>query len=335
MTTLATGGAGYVGSHTVAALAAAGHDVVILDDFSNARRGVVDALRSLTTRQIEIVEGDACDRATVDAVFDEYRIESVVHFAAHKSVPESVAEPLRYFRNNLMSTLTLAAAAVERQVRRFVFSSSAVVYGTPVALPVTEESPTEPESPYGATKLMCERVLADAASASGMQVVMLRYFNPVGAHPTGTIGEDPPGEATNLISAVMSVAMGTTDKLEIFGCDYPTRDGTAIRDYIHVMDLADGHLAALAADLGERSSRIFNLGTGVPTTVLEVVAAASEAAQRAIPFEIVARRPGDLAASWADCSRAARELGWHARRGLNEMLDDHWRFVSGRTGRLH
>lgn len=327
MTSLVTGGAGYVGSHTVAALHAAGHDIVILDDFSNAQRSVVDALRKLTTRNLAVVEADAADRETVHKVLDAYGIDSIIHFAASKSVSESVSQPLRYYRNNLDSTLTLAAAAVERGVQRFVFSSSATVYGTPATFPVTEEMPTEPVSPYGATKHMSERILSDTAAASNMSVVLLRYFNPVGAHSSAQIGEDPLGEPQNLVPAVMRVATGDRAQLQIFGDDYPTRDGTTIRDYVHVMDLAEGHIAALDADLGEHTSRVFNLGTGVGTTVLEVVAAASAATKRPISHTIVGRRPGDVAESWADCSRAADELGWRARRGIEQMLTDHWRFA--------
>lgn len=327
MTTLVTGGAGYVGSHTVVALRAAGRDVVILDDFSNAKRGVVDALRALTGAQLDVVEGDAADRVAIDRICRSRDIDSILHFAAHKSVSESVAEPLRYYRNNLASTLALAEAALERGIPRFVLSSSATVYGTAAELPVTEESALAPESPYGATKQMCERILADASVGSRMRSVLLRYFNPVGAHPSGDIGELPLGAPQNLVPAVMEVALGTRARLQLFGNDYDTPDGTAIRDYVHVVDLAEGHVAALGADFGPHSSRAFNLGTGVGTSVHEVVRAASEVTQREIPFEIVARRPGDLAESWADCSRAAAELGWSAKRDLEQMLGDHWRFL--------
>lgn len=332
MTTLVAGGAGYIGSHTVAVLCAAGHDAVVLDNFSNADRSVVDALRSLTSTDLVVVDGDATDRSTVEQLFSIHAIDAVIHFAAHKSVPESFDEPLRYFRNNLDSTLTLAEAAADRGVKRFVFSSSAVVYGTPPALPVTEDTPAEPQSPYGLTKLMCEQILADVAAATGMQIALLRYFNPVGAHPSGRIGERPIEAGQNLVPAAMRVALGEVSRLQVFGDDYDTRDGTAVRDFIHVMDLAEGHLVALEADLGTRSSRVFNLGTGVGTTVFELVAAAEAASGRPIPYEIMGRRPGDIVASWADCSRAANELGWRAKRDLAQMLSDHWRFVSGCTG---
>ena len=327
MTTLITGGAGYVGSHTVVALHAARRNVVVLDDFSNARREVIDELQSLTAPDLIVVEGDAADRPTVEQLCDDHDVDSIVHFAACKSVPESLVDPLRYYRNNVASTLSLAEVAVERGIGRFVFSSSAVVYGRPEALPVTEETPAAPLSPYGETKLMCERILADAAVASDLSVVILRYFNPVGAHRSGRIGERPVAAAQNLVPAVMRVAEGSVERLEVFGADYDTRDGTAIRDFVHVTDLAEGHVAAIDADLGEHTGRIFNLGTGVGTTVFELIDAAVTATGRPIPYEIVGRRPGDIAVSWADCSRAHAELGWRANRDLAQMLTDHWNFA--------
>ena len=327
MATLVTGGAGYVGSHTVVALHAAGRDVVILDDFSNASRQAVDAIRSLTRSRLPVVEGGAGDPSVLDEAFSGHRIDSVVHFAARKSVEESVADPLGYYRSNLVSTIAVATAAIERGAGRLVFSSSATVYGTPSSLPVTEETPAAPESPYGATKHMSERILADAAAASDLMAVILRYFNPVGAHPSGLLGEDPVGVPQNLVPALMRVAVGRTDQLRVFGSDYNTADGTTVRDYVHVMDLADGHVAALDADIGPFSSRVYNLGTGVGSTVLQVLAAASEAVGSPIAFEMAERRPGDLEASWADCTRARTELGWQARHDLRQMLQDHWNFV--------
>ncbi len=328
MTTLVVGGAGYVGSHTVVALHAAGRDVVVLDDFSNARRDVVAELRMLTTANLAVIEGDATDRAAVRRLCDEHDFDSIVHFAAYKSIPESFADPLRYYRNNLLSTLSLAEIAVERSIDRFVFSSSAVVYGTPEQLPATEQTPPAPQSPYGNTKLICERILADAAVSGALQAVILRYFNPVGAHASGRIGEQPTEAGQNLVPALMRVALGSSDRLQVYGDDYDTRDGTAVRDFVHVMDLAEGHLVALEADLGTRASRVFNLGTGVGTTVLELIAAAEAETGRPIPHDVVGRRSGDIAESWADCTRAAEELGWRAKRGVPQMLADHWRFVS-------
>ena len=328
MTTLVAGGAGYVGSHTAAALHAAGRRPVLLDDFSNASHAVVDALRELTSPDLAVIEGDAADPATLEQAFGKHRFDAVIHFAAHKSVPESQQAPLRYYRNNLGTTLALAEAAAAHGVKRFVFSSSAAVYGTPVSLPLTEQSPVAPQSPYGAGKAMCEQILADAAATGPPEAVVLRYFNPVGAHPTGRIGERPRLAAPNLVPAVMDVARGSRRAVSVFGDDYDSRDGTAVRDFVHVMDLAEGHVAALEADLGQRTSRVFNLGTGVGTTVFELIAAAAAATGRPIPYEIAARRPGDIAASWADCGRAAAELRWRARRSLTQALADHWRFAS-------
>ena len=330
MATLVTGGAGYIGSHTTVVLYDAGRDVVILDDFSNASRRVIDSIRSLTRPDLPVVEGDAGDPDVLDDVLGGHPIDSIVHFAARKSVAESVSDPLGYYRSNLGSTISLAAAAVDRGVRRMVFSSSATVYGSTSSLPVTEESPTVPESPYGETKLMGERILADAAAASPMTAVMLRYFNPVGAHPSGRIGEDPSGEPANLVPRIMQAAAGKRDRLDVFGADYSTIDGTAVRDYVHVMDLAEGHVAALDADIAPASSRVYNLGTGSGTTVLEMLSAAGEAVGRPIPYELSGRRPGDVEASWADCTRAREELGWQARHGLPEMLADHWNFTQRR-----
>ena len=327
MATLVTGGAGYVGSHTVVALHDAGRDVVILDDFSNSSGRAVEAVRSLTSPDLPVVEGDAGDPAVLDAVFGEHRIDSIVHFAARKSVAESAADPLGYYRANLGSVIALAEAAVERGVDRLVFSSSAAVYGSASSPPLDEESPTVPDSPYGATKLMGERILADAAAVSETTAVMLRYFNPVGAHPSGLIGEDPTGEPDNLVPRIMQVAAGRLERLSVFGADYSTPDGTAVRDYVHVMDLAEGHVAALNADIAPASSRIYNLGTGSGTTVLQVLAAASEALGKPIGYEMTERRPGDVEASWADCTRARQELAWQSRRTLDQMLADHWNFT--------
>ena len=341
MATLVTGGAGYIGSHTTVVLHGAGREVVILDDFSNASRRVIDSIRSLTRPDLPVVEGDVGDPDVLEAVFGEHPIDSVVHFAARKSVAESVRDPLGYYRSNIGSTIALAATAIDRGVRRMVFSSSATVYGSTSSLPVTEESPTVPESPYGETKLMGERILADAAAASPMTAVMLRYFNPVGAHPSGLIGEDPSGEPANLVPRIMQVATGRLDRLDVYGADYSTVDGTAVRDYVHVMDLAEGHVAALDADIAPASSRVYNLGTGSGTTVLQALAAASETLGRPIPYELSGRRPGDVEASWADCTRAREELGWQARRSLPDMLADHWNFTQrhprgheSRQGRL-
>ncbi len=353
MATLITGGAGYVGSHTAVALHEAGRDVVILDDFSGSSRGAVDALRSLTHRSLPVIEGDAADPVVVGEAFTHRRVDSVIHFAAFKSAAESVHEPLRYYRNNLSSLGVVAEAAAEHGAARLVFSSSAAVYGSPRNLPVTETSETVPINPYGRTKLMGEQILADAAAATGLSVVLLRYFNPVGAHRSGLIGEHPAGPPGNLVPRVMQTALGKAGPVPVFGDDYDTPDGTAIRDYVHVMDLAEGHLSALQieseqrapmANLGPVSNlgavsnsgpvsnlgavsnfgTVFNLGTGVGHSVLEVLAAAEQAVGAPIPRTFAPRRPGDSPAIWADCHKAATVLGWSARHNLAEMLADHW-----------
>ena len=331
MATLVTGGAGYVGGHVVVALHEAGRDVVIVDDFSNASTRAVDAIRGLTAGSLPVVEGDAGDQAAMERIFDRHRIDSVVHLAARKSVAESLERPLAYYRSNLVSTVCVAEVMIERGVDRFVFSSSAVVYGEPAETPVTEQTELGPPlNPYGASKAMSEQILRDAAASSGLRVALLRYFNPAGAHPSGMIGEDPRGTPANLVPRVMQVAAGRLDRVEVFGCDYDTSDGTAVRDYVHVVDLAQGHAAALdALERGEgpfeaEGAVTYNLGAGRGHTVLEVIAAASEAVGFAIPHAPAERRPGDAAAIWADCRRAGAELGWTARRDLGAMMRDHW-----------
>ncbi len=342
MATLVTGGAGYVGSHTAVALHASGRDVVIVDDFSNASGGAVDAIRTLTTGSLPVVEGDAGDRATVEKIFDDHRIDSVVHLAAFKSVAESLAQPLNYYRNNLLSTICVAEVMTERGIDRFVFSSSAAVYGDPAEVPVTEAAGTGLAlNPYGASKLMSEQILRDTAAASNLRVILLRYFNPVGAHPSGVIGEDPRGTPANLVPRVMQIAAGIGDRVEVFGADYDTRDGTAVRDYVHIMDLAEGHVAAL--DALERSARsdpgrtragpsagavAYNLGTGVGHTVLEVIAAAGRTVGADICYVMAERRPGDASRIWADCELARTELGWTAGYDLDAMMRDHWNWQS-------
>ncbi len=332
MAVLVTGGAGYIGSHTVVALREAGRDVVVVDDFSNSSPAAVAALRGLVG-DLVFVEADVTDPAAVDRVFTDHDIDAVIHFAAFKAVGESTSQPLRYYRNNLDATLTVTETMVRHGVRRLVFSSSATVYGEPARVPVDETFPTGATNPYGWTKFVGERILSDAAPAHGLDVVLLRYFNPVGAHPSGDIGEDPAGIPNNLVPYVMQVAVGRLDHLRVFGGDYDTPDGTAIRDYIHVVDLAEGHVAALdALDAGLSGCEVVNLGTGVGSSVLEVVEAAGRAVGRPIPYEIVDRRPGDVERIWADVTRAARVLGWRSRRSLDEMLADHWRWQRTHPG---
>lgn len=327
---LVTGGAGFIGSHTVVELLGAGHDVVVLDNLGNSSPKALDAIRGIAGRPVDFVEGDVGDGAVLDAIFAGRSVDAVIHFAALKAVGESVAEPLRYYRNNLLSTVTLLEAMERHDVRKLVFSSSCTVYGSPASAPVTEDFPRFAVSPYGRTKLMNEDVLTDvAATPGGWKFSLLRYFNPVGAHPSGELGEDPRGVPNNIMPYLMQVAVGRRDRLSVFGGDYPTRDGTAVRDYIHVVDLARGHLAALAAlDRHGDGCRAYNLGTGRGTTVLELVAAASRAIGSPIPFEMVDRRPGDAVEVWADPSFAAKELGWRATHDIDDMCADHWRWQS-------
>ncbi|MEZ5165606.1 MAG: UDP-glucose 4-epimerase GalE [Acidimicrobiales bacterium] len=329
MATLVTGGAGYIGSHTVVALHETGRDVVIVDNLSNSSAAAVDAVRSLTAANLAFVEADLLDPAAVRAVFDEHRIDEVVHFAAFKAVGESVAKPLDYYRNNLGSTIGLAEAMVEHGIRRLVFSSSCTVYGQPTHVPVTEEAATGAESPYGWTKYMGEQILRDLAATGALDVVLLRYFNPVGAHPSGSIGEDPYGIPNNLVPYLMQVATGRLERLRVFGDDYDTPVGSGVRDYIHVVDLAEAHVAALDA-LGRDlvGAVAVNVGTGVGHSVFEVIEAAGAAVGSPIPFEVVERRPGDIAMTWAATDLAERVLGWRARRTLDDMLRDHWRWQS-------
>ena len=329
MSTLVTGGAGYVGSHTAVALHQSGRDVVLLDNFVNSSVAAVAAVRELTTSAMPFVEVDMLDAATLGRVFEDHAITEVIHFAGLKAVGESVERALDYYRNNLGSTVNLISAMEEHGVDRLVFSSSCTVYGNPDTVPVTEGSATGATNPYGWTKFMIEQILADVSATTALRSVLLRYFNPVGAHPSGTIGEDPRGVPNNLVPYIMQVAVGRLDELRVFGDDYSTPDGTAIRDYIHVMDLADGHVAALEAlAVGSTDCLTVNLGTGTGSSVLEVLAAAGEAVGAPIPFEIAARRAGDIERIWADPTRAEQMLGWKAKRDLAEMLRDHWRWQS-------
>ncbi len=325
MAVLVTGGAGYIGSHTAVALYETGREVVIVDNFANSCPEAVAAIRGLTSEAVKFVEADLLDHEAVQRLFRDHAIDEVVHFAAHKAVGESVEKPLEYYRNNLGSTIGLLQAMVAFGVTRLVFSSSCTVYGEPDTIPVTEDAPTGAESPYGWTKYMSEQILRDVAGSAGIDTVLLRYFNPVGAHESGAIGEDPNGIPNNLVPYVMQVAVGRLERLSVFGDDYDTPDGTAIRDYIHVVDLAEGHVAALdALDRGLAGCSAVNLGTGVGSSVLDVVKAAEIAVGAPIPHEIVGRRAGDVAKIWADPTHARDLLGWEASRGLAEMLRDHW-----------
>lgn len=327
MRVLITGGAGFIGSHTAVALIEAGHEPVLLDNLSNARRSVVSRIGEITGVEPEFIEADVRDRDSVRQALDS-GVEACMHFAALKAVGESVETPLAYYDNNVGGTVALLAELVSARVETFVFSSSATVYGEVSKLPLTEDMPLgRATNPYGWTKIMMEQILVDLQlSQSGWSVSLLRYFNPVGAHPSGLIGEDPAGTPNNLMPYIARVAAGLLPKLNVFGGDYSTPDGTGVRDYIHVVDLAIGHVVALEAHLKQPGVFIYNLGTGRGHSVLEVLAAYEEASGKPIPYQIVDRRPGDVAASWADVSLAESELGWKTERDLNDMCVDSWRW---------
>ena len=327
MRVLVTGGAGYIGSHTTLVLLEAGHEVVVVDNLSNSKREALRRVEELTGRAVEFHQVDLLDRPALDAVFRHGRIDAVLHFAGLKAVGESVSQPLRYFHNNVTGTLVLLEVMEHHAVRTVVFSSSATVYGDPHAVPITEDFPLSATNPYGRSKLMIEEILRDLHRADpAWRVGILRYFNPVGAHPSGRIGEDPNGIPNNLLPYVAQVAIGRLPELAVFGNDYPTPDGTGVRDYIHVMDLAEGHVRALDRLASHPGLHVWNLGTGRGYSVLEMVAAFKRASGRKVPYWIAPRRPGDVAACWADPERAREELGWTASRGLDEMCADAWRW---------
>jgi UDP-glucose 4-epimerase len=324
---LLTGATGYIGSHTWLALQAAGYDVVGVDNFANSSPLVLRRLTALAGREPVFVEADVCDAHAMRGVFSAHSIDAVVHFAAHKAVGESTQKPIEYFRNNIGGLINVAQVMKEHGATRFVFSSSATVYGQPERLPITEDAPLAATNPYGATKLMGEQLLREVErNDPAWRVAYLRYFNPVGAHPSGTIGEDPRGVPNNLMPYVTQVAVGKRAHLQVFGGDYDTPDGTGVRDYIHVMDLAEGHVAALRHLLAGGESLTVNLGTGQGYSVLDVVKAFEAASGRQVPYQVVGRRPGDVAACYADPTRARGLLGWSASRGLPEMCADAWRW---------
>lgn len=326
-TVLLTGATGYIASHTWLALLAAGFDVIGVDNFSNSSPEVLQRLRELSGREPMFEQADVCDLAAMMATMGRARVDAVVHFAAHKAVGESTREPLAYYANNVGGLVNVCRAMRAHGVSRMVFSSSATVYGRPERLPIREDAPVGAVNPYGETKLMCEAILRDIGSAHpNWQTGCLRYFNPVGAHESGRIGEDPRGTPNNLMPYVAQVAAGRRPYLHIFGGDYDTHDGTGVRDYVHVVDLAEGHAAALRALLDDPGSFIVNLGTGQGHSVLEVVRAYERACGHAIPFEIAPRRHGDVAACYADPAQAALRLGWRARRTLDDMCIDSWRW---------
>ncbi len=334
MNVLVTGGAGYIGSHTCVALLEQGHDIVVLDNLSNSSTKSLSLVAKITGKHFPIIIDDVQNREILDKIFTDYQIQAVLHFAGKKAVGESCEQPLMYYQNNVAATLVLCESMQENGVNTLVFSSSATVYGDPHTTPITEDFPLSATNPYGQSKLMVETVLHDLVSADTLlgkafwNFGILRYFNPVGAHKSGLIGEDPRGIPNNLLPYIAQVAVGKLKKLSVFGGDYPTPDGSGVRDYIHVMDLAEGHVKALdmlmATD--KPDCHTWNLGTGNGYTVLEMIAAFEGASKKSVPYEITARRPGDIAECWADPSKAERELSWKATRGLVTMMEDSWRW---------
>jgi UDP-glucose 4-epimerase len=330
MNILLTGGAGYIGSHTFVALAAAGYTPVILDNFSNSHRGVLQRLNAITGKPVLCEEGDVLDTAWVGSVLSKHQIAGVIHLAGDKAVGESVAKPLKYYRNNVGGAISLLEAMLAAACEVLVFSSSATVYGDPASVPIAEHFPRRHTNPYGHTKLVIEDMLQAVGTAQpSWKIAVLRYFNPVGAHESGLIGEDPSGIPNNLMPFIQQVALGTRPHLQVFGADYPTPDGTGIRDYIHVMDLAEGHVAGLKALLERGKSITVNLGTGRGHSVLEVVKEYEAASGRQVPYQMAPRRPGDIAQCYADPKMAQDVLGWKATRTLAQMCADSWRWQSG------
>ena len=329
MRILLTGGTGYIGSHTSVALVDAGHDVTLLDNFANSNPAVLDRLSTITGKKVDFFEADVTDPQALAEIMKQRTFDAVIHFAAPKAVGESLERPLYYYANGVGGTITLLQAMADHGIHNIVYSSSATVYGLSDDLPYTEEAPTTALNPYGRTKLMCEAILSDLhRSDVRWNALSLRYFNPGGAHPSGLIGEDPRGVPANLVPFLAQVAVGRRPVLRIFGDDYATPDGTGIRDYIHVMDLAEGHVAAVEHLAGNPGYDVINLGTGTGISVLQMVAAFERATGQPIPAEVVARRPGDAPASYADASKAARVLDWRATRSLDEMTADVWRWQS-------
>jgi UDP-glucose 4-epimerase len=326
---LVTGGAGYIGSHTCIELLEAGHEVVVVDNLMNSKEESLKRVQEITGKPLIFNRVDLLDRHALMDIFTRHHIDAVIHFAGLKAVGESVQTPLKYYHNNITGTLILCEVMAEHSVKNIVFSSSATVYGDPAAVPIREDFPLGPTNPYGWTKLMIEEILKDLfVSDPSWNIALLRYFNPIGAHESGRIGEDPDGIPNNLVPYISQVAVGRLQELKVFGDDYPTPDGTGLRDYIHVVDLAQGHLYALDRLLAGSGVITYNLGTGRGYSVLEIVSAFEKACSKKIRFQIVGRRDGDIAVCYADPSKANRELGWAAKRGIEEMCIDTWRWQS-------
>ena len=329
MSILVTGGAGYIGSHTVVELLNVGYDVIIADNFCNSHPEVLNRIAALTGKQPVFYEADVRDTEALNNIFNQHKIESVIHFAGLKAVGESTRLPLKYYQNNIAATLILCEVMQQHNVFDLVFSSSATVYGDPHAVPINEGFPLSATNPYGRSKLMVEEILRDVAKAEPRWgIVLLRYFNPVGAHASGTMGEDPNGIPNNLLPFISQVAIGRLPQLSVFGNDAPTTDGTGVRDYIHVVDLAIGHIKAIERIKRERGVLTYNLGTGQGYSVLEMIRAFEKVSGKQIAYQIIDRRPGDIAECWADPAYAANDLGWKAERGLQDMMQDTWRWQS-------
>ena len=329
MKILVTGGAGYIGSHTCVELLESGYDIVVLDNLSNSSVKSLEVVKEITGKDFPFYEVDMLDIDKMENIFREHKIDSVIHFAGLKAVGESTKIPVRYYHNNITGTLNLLMLMEKYDVNNLVFSSSATVYGMPKTVPIKEDFPLSTTNPYGSTKLMIENILTDAFKANNkLSISLLRYFNPIGAHKSGKIGEDPKGIPNNLLPYVAQVAVGKLEKVNVFGNDYPTHDGTGVRDYIHVVDLALGHLKTVEKCSDKPGVHIFNLGTGNGYSVLDVIKAFSKAAGKEIPFEICDRRPGDIAECFADATKANNELGWTAKRAIDEMCEDTWRWQS-------
>nr|UWI49296.1 UDP-glucose 4-epimerase GalE [Clostridioides difficile] len=329
MAVLVAGGAGYIGSHTAIELLESGYEVVIVDNLSNSNSIVVDRIKELSGKEIKFYNIDITNKDKMHTVFKENNIESIIHFAALKAVGESVEKPIEYYSNNLISTLNLFELMREYGVKKFVFSSSATVYGDPHTCPILEDFPLSVTNPYGRTKLMIEQMLVDISKADkSLDIALLRYFNPVGAHKSGRIGEEPNGIPSNLMPYITKIAVGKLKELSVYGNDYPTHDGTGVRDYIHVLDLAAGHVKALQKLEENPGLVVYNLGTGKGYSVLDLVKAFSKASGKEIPYKIVGRRAGDVAMCYADSSKAEKELGWKAKYELEEMCQDSWRWQS-------
>ncbi|HPI92227.1 MAG TPA: UDP-glucose 4-epimerase GalE [Deltaproteobacteria bacterium] len=330
MRILVTGGAGYIGSHTCVELLDAGHEVMVVDNLMNSKEESLRRVQEITGRPVFFHRADLLDRATLKDIFASDHIDAVIHFAGLKAVGESVRIPLRYYLNNITSTIVLCEVMAEHAVKNIVFSSSATVYGDPASVPIREDFPLGPTNPYGRTKWMIEEILKDLHSSDpSWNIVLLRYFNPIGAHGSGRIGEDPQGIPNNLLPFISQVAVGRLSELQIFGNDYPTPDGTGVRDYIHVVDLAKGHLSAIERSSEGGGVSVYNLGTGRGYSVLEVVEAFERASGRKVPYRIVGRREGDIAVCYADPSKANHDLGWKAVHGIDMMCSDTWRWQSG------